>query len=261
MRVVKVVTWNVNGIRARMEQVVALIAEEKPDVLCLQEIKAAPDQLEDSLFALSDYFNYWHGAKGGYSGVSLHVRRGAFAEAPAFSHPPFDTETRIVVGAAGDALFASVYVPNGGKDYAAKVKFLGDLAAWVGSACAGGKTLVLCGDLNVALEDIDVHPSQRSKPGHPVIGQRPEERELFGRMLGHGMVDVGRTLAPDDERLFTWWPYWRQARERNLGWRIDYVLASRAQASRATSCEIRRTYGSSDHAPVVVMFADGATRA
>lgn len=252
----KIATWNVNGIRARMDQVVALIAEEKPDVLCLQEIKAAPDQLEDSLFALADYVNYWHGAKGGYSGVSLHLRRGAFAEAPTFSHPGFDLETRVAVATVGDALFASVYVPNGGKEYAPKVTFLRELAAWVGEACAAGKNVVVCGDLNVAIADIDVHPSQRSKPGEAVIGQRPEERELFARMFGHGMVDVGRKLAPDDERLFTWWPYWRQARERNLGWRIDYVLASPELAGRATWCEVLRAYGTSDHAPVVATFAE-----
>jgi exodeoxyribonuclease-3 len=252
---VKIATWNVNGIRARMEQVVSLIADEKPDVLCLQEIKAAPDQLSDSLFALADYVNYWHGAKGGYSGVSLHVRRGAFVEQPAFSHPSFDVETRIAVAAVGDTLFASVYVPNGGKDYEAKLKFLGELAVWVGDAARAGKKLVLCGDLNVAIEDIDVHPSQRSKPGEALIGQRPEERELFGQMFAGGLVDVGRKLAPDDARLFTWWPYWRQARERNLGWRIDYVLASQALAERVTSCELLRKFGTSDHAPVLATFA------
>ncbi len=252
----KIVTWNVNGIRARMEQVVALIAEERPDVLCLQEIKAAPDQLADSLFALSDYVNYWHGAKGGYSGVSVHVRRGAFAEAPAFTHPGFDVETRIAVASVGETLFASIYVPNGGKDYAAKLTFLAELAAWVGAQTNAGKRLVLCGDLNVAIEDIDVHPSQQTKGVEPVIGQRPEERERFARMFAHGLVDVGRKLAPGDDRLFTWWPYWRQARERNIGWRIDYVLASRALADRATECTVRRTFGASDHAPVVATFAD-----
>ena len=245
----KVATWNVNGIRARMEQVVAWIAAERPDVVCLQEIKASPDQLGDSLFALADYVNYWHGAKGGYSGVSLHVRRGAFEAAPAFTHPEFDMETRIAVGEIGDTLFASVYVPNGGKDYDAKVKFLGQLADWTTSVCASGKQLVLCGDLNVAFEDIDVHPSQRKAD---VIGQRPEERELFARMFAGGLVDVGRKLAPTDERLFTWWPYWRQARERNLGWRIDYVLASRALADRATAAGVQRAIGTSDHAPFVV---------
>ena len=253
----KVVTWNVNGIRARMEQVVALIADEKPDVLCLQEIKAAPDQLEDSLFALADYVNYWHGAKGGYSGVSLHLRRGAFAAAPAFSHPAFDLETRVAVATVGERVFASLYVPNGGKEYAPKLRFLGELAAWTGELAGAGKKLIVCGDLNVAVADIDVHPSQRSKPGATaIIGQRPEERELFARMFAHGMVDVGRRLAPEDERLFTWWPYWRQARERNLGWRIDYVLASKDLAAHATGCAVKRTFGTSDHAPVVATFAD-----
>ncbi len=166
----------------------------------------------------------------------------------------FDMETRIAVATVGDAVFASVYVPNGGKEYAPKLKFLGELSAWAGDAAAAGKQIILCGDLNVAVADIDVHPSQRSKPGDPVIGQRPEERELFGRMFAHGMTDVGRKLAPDDARLFTWWPYWRQARERNIGWRIDYVLASRAFADRATQCDSRRTFGTSDHAPVVTTF-------
>jgi exodeoxyribonuclease-3 len=252
---VKLATWNVNGIRARMDQVVALVAEEKPDVLCLQEIKASPEQLTDSLFALGDYVNYWHGAKGGYSGVSLHVRRGAFAVAPAFSHPSFDHETRVAVATLGNTLFASVYVPNGGKDYAAKLAFLGELAAWVAETTSAGMQLVVCGDLNVAVEDIDVYPGQRSKPGAPVIGQRPEERELFVRMFSAGLVDVGRKLAPGDERLFSWWPYWRLARERNIGWRIDYLLASRALAERATECAIRTKFGTSDHAPVVATFA------
>lgn len=249
----KIATWNVNGIRARMEQVVAWVAQEKPDVICLQETKASPDQLGDSLFALAEYTNYWHGVKGGYSGVSLHVRRGAFEATPAFSHPAFDAETRIVVGALADTLFASVYVPNGGKDFAAKITFLTALAAWVDEVHAQGKKLVLCGDLNVAVEDIDVHPKER-KPG--IIGQRPEERELFRRMFAHGLVDIARKLAPEDDRAFTWWPYWREARQRNVGWRIDYVLASAALADRAAACEIRREVGTSDHAPLVVTFRD-----
>jgi exodeoxyribonuclease-3 len=234
-----------------MEQVTAWIAEEKPDVLCLQEIKASPEQLGDSLFALADYFNYWHGAKGGYSGVSLHFRRATFSSPPAFRHPAFDTETRVVVGEADGTSYASLYVPNGGKDYPAKLRFLGELVAWVREACSSGKQVVVCGDINVALTDIDVHPSQRKEE---MIGQRREERELFEQMLAAGLVDVGRKLAPDDDRLFSWWPYWRQARERNLGWRIDYVLSTRALADRAIEGGVRQEVGTSDHAPVVVTF-------
>ena len=249
----KVATWNVNGIRARMDQMTAWVAEEKPDVLCLQEIKAAPDQLTDSLFAMSDYVNYWHGAKGGYSGVSLHVRRGAFTEAPEFHHPSFDAETRIVVATLGDLAFASVYVPNGGKDYEAKLRFFEALVAWAFETTQAGKRLVICGDLNIARLEIDVHPGQRDPKS---IGQRAEERALFERLLAGKLVDVARALAPEDDRIFTWWPYWRQAREKNVGWRIDYVLASPPLAARATACEIRRTVGTSDHAPLVVTFGD-----
>jgi exodeoxyribonuclease-3 len=249
----KVATWNVNGIRARMDQLTSWVAEERPDVICLQEIKAAPDQLGDSLFAMSEYVNYWHGAKGGYSGVSLHVRRGLFAKAPEFYHPAFDAECRIVVGAVEQRLFASVYVPNGGKDYDAKLRFFEELVAWAGAVRASGKELVLCGDLNIARLEIDVHPGQRDAKA---IGQRPEERALFERLIAAGLVDVQRSLAPEDDRLFTWWPYWRQAREKNVGWRIDYVLAAPPLAERAAECMIRRTVGTSDHAPLVAMFGD-----
>jgi exodeoxyribonuclease-3 len=108
---------------------------------------------------------------------------------------------------------------------------------------------VLCGDLNVARDDVDVHPRER-KPG--VIGQRPEERELFRRLLGEHLVDVGRALDPDNERLFTWWAPWRNLRQRNIGWRIDYILASRSLAERATSCVVLTDVGTSDHAPVMM---------
>jgi exodeoxyribonuclease-3 len=114
---------------------------------------------------------------------------------------------------------------------------------------AQGRSLVVCGDVNVTRADVDVHPKER-KPG--MIGQRPEERELFGALLGDHSVDVGRALDPDNDRLFTWWAPWRNLRQRNIGWRIDYVLASRAVASRATACRVLADVGTSDHAPVVM---------
>ena len=112
-----------------------------------------------------------------------------------------------------------------------------------------GRDLVVCGDLNIAHADIDVHPRER-KPG--VIGQRPEERELFDRLLGEHIVDVGRALHPDDKAMFSWWPPWRNMRQRNIGWRIDYILASRPIADRATDCVVLADVGTSDHAPVVM---------
>ena len=220
---------------------------DRPDVVCLQELKAEPTQIPESC-KLEDYHAYWHGLRA-YSGVSLHIRKGLFEGDPQFSHPDFDMESRIVQAACGKLVLASVYVPNGGKDYPAKVNFLRRLVAWVNEVHADGRELILCGDINIARTDVDVHPRER-KPN--VIGQRPEERELFEQMLGAHLVDVARTLDPENENLFTWWPPWRNMRSRNIGWRIDYVLASRSIAARAQSCIVQAEVGTSDHAPVTM---------
>ncbi len=250
----KIVTWNVNGIRAREAQVRDLLERERPDVVCLQEIKATPPQIPSLLFDPAGYWAYWHGASA-YSGVALHIRRELAPARPGFAHPPFDHECRIVVAEMGAVTVASIYVPNGGKDFPAKVRFLEALDAWVSEGHAAGRSLLLCGDLNVARADIDVHPKER-KPG--AIGQRPEERSLFERLLGRGLVDLGRELHPSDDELFTWWAPWRNLRQRNIGWRIDYVLASSGLAATATRCDAMREFGTSDHAPIVVELAPRA---
>jgi len=248
----KIATWNVNGIRAREAQLVEWVERDRPDVVCLQEIKAAAAQVPAALCEMQGYWCYWHGERA-YSGVGLHVRREAFSAEPQFGHPSFDHENRIVAAQLGPLLVASIYVPNGGKDFPAKMRFLGAMERWVGEALAAGKDLVLCGDVNVARTDRDVHPKER-KPG--LIGQRPEERELFERILSAGLVDVGRALDPDNDGLFTWWAPWRNLRQRNIGWRLDYVLASERLARRATACAVLAQFGTSDHAPVVATFGE-----
>jgi exodeoxyribonuclease-3 len=227
------------------------MAEECPDVICLQEIKAPPDKVPDLLVTTADHWSFWHGA-GGYSGVALIVRHSFFTERPVFAHPSFDMENRIVVADLGSAIVASVYVPNGGKDYDAKITFFSALGTWARETIATGRDVVICGDLNVAREERDVHSKER-KPNQ--IGTRPEERTLLGGMLDGGLVDVGRSLDPDNNELFTWWAPWRNLRQRNIGWRIDYVLATSNLATRATSAVVRREFGTSDHAPVVVTLS------
>ena len=260
----KIATWNVNGIRARQAELQELLDREQPDVLCLQEIKASLDQLPVWLCDLEGYWCYWHGGKG-YSGVGLHVRKASFPEQPAFHHPDFDYEHRIVaarlplspqtaagLSPLGPALtVASIYVPNGGKDFPAKMGFLESLDAFSAGLHAAGQTFVLCGDLNVALTDMDVHPKER-RPN--IVGQRPDERDLMQRILSHGLVDVHRTFEPDNADLFTWWAPWRNMRQRNIGWRLDYVFASEPLASRATACVVQRETGTSDHGPVIAVF-------
>lgn len=247
----KIATWNVNGIRARQDQVREWLRSDQPDVVCLQELKAEPAQIPEQV-RLDDYHAYWHGRKG-YSGVSLQVRKGWRPEEPAFGHPPFDMESRVVQVDLGHVVIASVYVPNGGKDYAAKVTFMTQLAEWAQLLQAEGRDLIVCGDINIARTDMDVHPKER-KPG--VVGQRPEERALLEQLLGRQLVDVGRALDPDNANLFTWWAPWRNLRARNIGWRLDYILASRTIAARAASCVVLADVGTSDHAPVVMTTRD-----
>jgi exodeoxyribonuclease-3 len=246
----KVITWNVNGIRARQAQLQELLDREQPDVLCLQEIKASVEQLPLWLLDLEGYWSHWHGGPG-YSGVGMHVRRSFCPDHPGFAHPDFDFEHRIATAHVPGATVASVYVPNGGRDFAAKMRFLEALDGLAAGSQAAGTRLVLCGDLNVTRSDRDVHPKER-RPG--VVGQRPDERALVERLLGRGLVDVHRALDMDSEEIFTWWAPWRRMRERNIGWRIDYVLASEALAAKASSCRSLREFGTSDHAPVVAVF-------
>ena len=246
----KIATWNVNGIRARQAQVQEWIDREQPDVICLQETKAALDQLPVWLCELQDYWCYWHGGKG-YSGVALHINRRFSPERPSFEHPSFDYESRIVTAVVGGTTFASVYVPNGGKDFPAKMRFLEAFEQFAAGLQQNGRAAVICGDINIARTDLDVHPKER-KPR--AIGQLPEERALLEKLLSHGLVDTGRALEPDNDGLFTWWAPWRNMRQRNIGWRLDYVIASQSIFDRVRSCVVQRDVGTSDHAPVVAVF-------
>jgi exodeoxyribonuclease-3 len=244
---VKVATWNVNGIRARASQVREWLEREQPDVVCLQELKAELGQIPE-LCKLDQYHAYWHCCKG-YSGVSLQVRKELLVADPVYSHPSFDMESRIVQVELGDLVIASVYVPNGGKDYPAKLNFLARLIDWARQLHGEGRSLLLCGDINIARTEMDVHPKER-KPN--AVGQLPEERALFQTLLDTGLEDAGRKFDPDNTGLFTWWAPWRNMRARNIGWRLDYLFVSPAVMGSATSCVVQADVGTSDHAPVVM---------
>jgi exodeoxyribonuclease-3 len=250
----KIGTWNVNGIRARQGEVLEWIERERPDVVCLQEIKASLDQLTFELRDIDGYWAHWHGGKG-YSGVALLVSRAFAPGGPSIVHPAFDFEQRICTATlttdAGEITFASIYVPNGGKDYPAKMRFLEGIETWAAEAQLAGKALVLCGDLNVARTDMDIHPKER-KPNQ--VGARPDERALFEQILTHDLVDVGRAVDPTNDNLFTWWAPWRNMKQRNIGWRIDYVLATARIAAKVRTITVQREFGTSDHGPVVADF-------
>ncbi|MSR06999.1 MAG: exodeoxyribonuclease III [Gemmatimonadetes bacterium] len=242
----RIATWNVNGIRARAAQLAEWLERDRPDVVCLQELKAEVGQIPEEV-KRADYHAYWHCRKG-YSGVALLIRKELSPALPVFAHPAFDMESRIVQAEYDGLIIASVYVPNGGKDYPAKLGFVRDLVEWAKALQSDARPLVLCGDINIAHTDMDVHPKERKADA---IGQRREERDLFDALLGAGLVDTGRALNPDNGEMFSWWAPWRNLRARNIGWRIDYVLASNSTAARATGCVVQAAVGTSDHAPVV----------
>ena len=247
MALLKIATWNVNGIRAREAQVLEWVERERPDVICLQELKSTVAQVPAALCELQGYRCYWHGARA-YSGVGLHIRRDAFAEEPLFSHPAFDFETRIVTAQIGDLIFISVYVPNGGKDFAAKMEFLRQMETFIGEAHAGGMRVVLCGDINIARSRtrrsperaqsrfsrsatgrkriIRTHPGARTRRCRPRAG--PGQRQSF-HLVG-ALAQVARAQYRLATRL--------RPRERIVG-----------VQGHAVRCLSRG--GTSDHAPVV----------
>ena len=238
----KVATWNVNGIRAREAQLCDWVERDRPDVVCLQEIKARPDQVPDRC-KLADYHAFWHGG-GGYSGVSLHIRREVL-ETPEFSHPEFDMETRIVQVALGNVVLASVYVPNGGKDYDAKIRFLTALAAWTERLHDGGRDDP-CGE-SARPADIDVHPKGARRASSASGGGWALEA-----LLGANLVDA-RELTPTIRHVHGG----RRAQHAPAQHRLadDTSSRSRAIAERATS-RVSSRIGTSDHAPLMMMTAD-----
>ena len=243
-----IATWNVNGIRARAAAFERWLLAHRPDVLCLQEIKAHADQIPETLRVLRGYASRWHGARGGYSGVSIHVRDGFGA--PVFDVPWFDEETRVLQARVDGLTVVNVYTPLGQKSYDQKIEFLRSLVRYVDALTAEGERVILCGDLNVAHRDADVHPEMYVED---MLCTRAEERAMIDALHALGLRDLFRVHHPGETQAYSWWPYWGGARARNIGWRIDYIMVPDAIARASAGCWIHRNEASSDHSPV---FAD-----
>ena len=213
--------------------------EARPDMICLQEIKAKLDQIPESA-SIEGYTCYWHGA-GGYSGVAMHVRSDS-PRASRFTHPDFDHETRIVEAQIEDTVFTSVYVPNGGKDFEAKIAFL-QLADRVRPRAPRARARA--GPLRGHEHRPERHgrASRKSASHRRSASFRKSGRSSSAFSSVGGLVDVGRMLYPEDDDYFSWWAPWRNLRQRNIGWRLDYVLASESLAERARLCPSFREVG------------------
>jgi exodeoxyribonuclease-3 len=250
----RLVSWNVNGIRAGIRKgFFEWLRGASPDVLCLQETKIQPEQLTPEMEQPDGYHTYWHSAeRKGYSGVSTWTKREPLAVQEGFDRPEFDVEGRVLVTDFFGFKLLNVYFPNGQRDLGRlefKLRFYEALLGYCDELHAQGEKLVLCGDYNTAHMDIDL---ARPKENQKTSGFMPEERVWIDYYLEHGFIDTFRALHPDEAERYTWWMYMRNARERNIGWRIDYFMVSESLMPAVTGADILGDVMGSDHCPITL---------
>lgn len=250
----KIVSWNVNGIRAAAKKgLPEFIQAYKPDVLCLQETKAHIDQVEDQIKNLGYQYSYWSSAvKKGYSGVATFTNIQPLRIERGIGMDQYDSEGRVVVTEFSNFELFNIYFPNGGsgdKRHRFKQKFLKDLAEMMKPKIATGKPVVIVGDYNVAYLDIDVHDPVRLINES---GFLPEEREWMGSFLEMGFTDSFRHFYPDKKMSYTWWDYRSMARVANRGWRIDHICVSPVLKPKLKSATILDDVTGSDHCPIMM---------
>lgn len=250
---VKLVSWNVNGIRASADKGLKdFVAKVKPDIICLQETKAHKEQVGPELQTLGYSQNLWSSAeKKGYSGVATFSNVQADSFRAGMGIPEYDREGRIVVTTFGKTDLYNIYFPNGGSGeerHNFKQKFLKELLKHLRGEMKKGRSIILVGDYNVAHKEVDVYdPVRLSKES----GFLPEEREWFQMFLDAGFVDCFRQFHPDAKDRYSWWSYREFARASNRGWRIDYICVSKDLASYIKSADILDQQPGSDHCPVI----------
>ena len=253
MKKIKIVSYNVNGVRAALKKdLLKWLEKEKPDVFCMQETKAQVDQVPAEVFEELGYkYQYWHSAeKKGYSGVATFSKIEADKVVAGMKMDKYDREGRMLRTDFGDITLLNSYFPSGSASeerHTFKIEFLNDLLPWVKKLLKKRKNVVLVGDYNVVHQDIDIHnPKRKDKPS----GFRPEEREWMDKWFEKDFIDAFRQINGDVEDHFTWWSYRAGSRKKNKGWRIDYISASKALKDRILKSKQHTEAVHSDHCPV-----------
>lgn len=248
----KLISWNVNGIRACAKKgFLTFLKEESPDILCLQETKALETDLEEGLVQPSGYHTEWFSAeKKGYSGVAIFTKSKPINIVKGFGIEKYDREGRVIQAEYDDFHLFSVYFPNGQKNEERllyKLDFYKDFFDYCADLRTQGKPLIICGDYNTAHHAIDL---ARPKENETTSGFMPIEREWMDRITQDGYVDTFRHFNPSKADEYSWWSYRTKARERNIGWRIDYFFVTEAFKPRLKNAFIRQDIEGSDHCPV-----------
>jgi exodeoxyribonuclease-3 len=252
----KIITWNVNGLRAVLaKRCLDWVPDEDPDVLCLQEVKARPEQLVDGdLLSFDGYHTIWNPAqRPGYSGVVTFSRLPSRESLLGIGVGEFDTEGRVIANRFDGFWLFNIYFPNGQRDAGRldfKLRFYAELLELCDRMHASGERIILTGDFNTAHREIDLrNPKQNVKNS----GFMPIEREWIDRYLDHGFIDAFRSLYPERVQ-YTWWTYISNARQRNVGWRLDYYLVSAGLMPYIQDVVILEQIVGSDHCPVALLL-------
>jgi exodeoxyribonuclease III len=254
----RITSWNVNGLRAALNKGVGdWLRSSAADIVCLQEIKVHPHQLtEEQLSWFTGSRVLWNPAvRPGYSGVATILNSPHLDYAMGLGVDRFDAEGRVVQTRQDGFLLFNVYFPNGKRDHTRlsyKLDFYACLLEMCDRLHATGEQIVICGDFNTAHREIDL---RNPKQNENTSGFLPEERAWIDLYLEHGFVDAYRWLYP--ERIqYTWWTYRLRARERNIGWRLDYFLVSESLLPRVEDVTVHEEVWGSDHCPVTLKLRD-----
>ena len=244
----KLITWNVNGLRACMNKGFAdFMKEADGDIVCVQETKMQREQAD---FQFPGYHEYWNSAvKKGYSGTAVFSKTEPLSVTYGLGQEEHDQEGRVITAEYPDFYLVNVYTPNSQRGLT-RLEYRMQWEDVFQDYCAGlarKKPVIVCGDLNVAAQPIDL---KNPDSNHKNAGFTDEERAKFQQFLDHGFVDSFRSLYPDKEGAYTWWSYMFKARERNAGWRIDYFLVSQNGKNRIQDVIIHNEVMGSDHCPV-----------
>ncbi len=252
------ISWNVNGIRAAQRKgFLDWLSVAQPDILCVQETKAHPDQLDDELRQPEGYHTYWASAeKKGYSGVALYSKIEPQSVQIGLGIEAYDREGRTIVADYGEFVFIGAYFPNGGRDHSRvpyKMAYKADFLAFCNALQAQGKGVIFCGDVNTSHQEIDL---ARPKQNQHTTGFLPEERAWLDEVVGQGYLDTFRQLYPEREGAYSWWSYIGGARSRNVGWRLDYFFVSPDLWPCVDDALIHPEVMGSDHCPVRLILKD-----
>jgi len=253
--ILNLISWNVNGIRAiHKKGFIDWVNLIRPDILCLQETKAEESQLPPELINIDDYNSYFcAAAKKGYSGVGLYSQMKPVSVDRKFGIGKYDTEGRILIADYDIFVLFNIYFPNGQMSEERlryKLGFYDVFLDFVDGMNTAGRNIVICGDVNTAHTEIDLsHPRENSK----ISGFLPEERAWIDKFLSHGYYDTFR-LFNNAGGYYTWWSPLTRARERNIGWRIDYFFVNKRFIGNVRSANIFKEVQGSDHCPIALQI-------